>query len=106
MPNIINIENPDLILFTSIFCETFCYALIPALESIYPIICPNYGSFIELCYGRKNTYYINPYDLNKNKIVEIINYFKSNYYNNHNEIIIKSLKIDPTINYLTLNKLI
>ena len=106
LPNIINIENPDLILFTSIFCETFCYALIPALESIYPIICPNYGSFIELCYGRKNTYYINPYDLNKNKIVEIINYFKSNYYNNHNEIIIKSLKIDPTINYLTLNKLI
>jgi glycosyltransferase involved in cell wall biosynthesis len=104
LPNIINNENPDVIFFSSIFCETFCYALIPALESIYPIICPNYGSFIELTYGRKNTYHINPYDLNKNKFIEILNKFNSNYYNLENDL--GFLKINEKINYLTLDKLI
>jgi len=102
LSNIINFENPDIILFASIFCETFCYALIPALESIYPIICPNYGSFIELLYGRKNTYYVNPYHLNRNKIIEIINNFNSNYIEND----LQFLKIKQDIQFLTLNTLI
>jgi glycosyltransferase involved in cell wall biosynthesis len=102
LSNIINFENPDIILFASIFCETFCYALIPALESIYPIICPNYGSFIELLHGRKNTYYINPYDLNRNKIIEIINNFNSNYIENN----LQFLKIQNNNQILTLDILI
>lgn len=103
LPNIINTENPDLIIFSSIFCETFCFALIPALESIYPIICPNYGSFIELCYGRKNTYHVNPYELNETKMFEIINKFKADYYSTED---VDFLKIDSNIKNITLNDLI
>lgn len=79
LPQIIEKEGPDVILFTSLFAETFCYAFVPALHSKYPIICPPYGSFPELAHQRRNTYYIDPFDLTPHKLHDILQQFQDSY---------------------------
>jgi hypothetical protein len=70
--SIIKKENPAIILFTSVFAETFCYALSHAIYSGYPIICPNMGSFIELSKYINNVLLIDPYELNEYIIMKYI----------------------------------
>lgn len=72
MSSIIKTENPAIILFTSIFAETFCYALSHAIYSGYPIICPNIGSFVEFSKYIHNVLLINPHELTENIIIKYI----------------------------------
>lgn len=76
MLNIINYENPAVILFASVFAETFCYALSHSIYSGYPVICPNFGSFVELSKYINNKLLIDPYNLNECVILEFINSLK------------------------------
>lgn len=82
MIEIIKRENPAVILFTSIFGETFCYALKHAIQSGYPVICPNYGSFVELSKFINYKLLINPYELTEQIILDFMNTLPINCYNN------------------------
>lgn len=73
MLNIILKLKPSAILFCSLFAETFCYALTHAIQSEYPIICPNYGSFLEFSKYMKHKLFINPIILEENKILNFLN---------------------------------
>jgi hypothetical protein len=73
MLNIILKLKPSAILFCSLFAETFCYALKHAIQSGYPIICTNYGSFLEFSNYMKHKLFINPLILDENKILNFLN---------------------------------
>jgi glycosyltransferase involved in cell wall biosynthesis len=80
LPTIIDSTQPDVILFCSQFCETFCFALIPALISTVPIICPNFGAFVELGAGRKNTFFCDTDKLTNAMLHDIFSQFTTGYY--------------------------
>ena len=73
MLEIIKKEDPSVILFTSVFAETFCYALNHAIKSGYPVICPNFGSFVELSNFIHHKLLIDPYELTETMILNFIN---------------------------------
>ena len=75
---IIRDESPDAVMFLSIFAETFCYALFHSLTLGFPIICPNFGSFVELTSNVKYKYLENPFLITEEKILQFLNSIYTN----------------------------